>query len=142
MTRQITSIEPSQHLPNRKSMRPDRIAWLIALLVYTYLLIAPNEWLPPWLRAAAGHPITEMFTWGKLAHAGAYAVLTITLFWLPVTEKVFWTGVVVLLIHSTATEYVQTFTGRTGRLLDVLIDQFGIVLGLCLGALWERFRRG
>jgi len=142
VTRQINSIEPSQQLLKRKSPRPDRIAWLIAFLIYTYLLIAPNEWLPPWLRAAAGQPITEMFTWGKLGHAGAYAALTIALFWLPVTDKGFWAGVVLLLIHSTATEYVQTFTGRTGRLLDVLIDQFGIVLGLCLGALWQRFRRG
>lgn len=142
MTRQTTFIEPSQHNKSRRSVRPDWLVWLTAFLIYSYLLMVPNEWLPPWLRAAIGQPVTEMFTWGKLAHALAYAALTIALFWLPLTEKRFWIGVVVLFIHSTATEYIQTFTGRTGRLLDVLIDQFGIVLGLCLGALWKRFRRG
>jgi len=118
-------------------------AWLAALAVYTYLLVVPSGWLPPWLRASVGQKITEGFTTGKLAHAVAYGLLTLWTFVLPVRRRGWWVCVAVLSLHGFATEYVQTFVpGRSGRWLDVGIDHVGIATGLVLGGLGLRARRG
>jgi hypothetical protein len=109
--------------------------WLISLAIYTYLLVVPNDWLPPWLRVTVGTKITDEFSFGKLAHAGAYGVLTAATYWLPVGRTGWWACIVVLSAHGFGTEYVQTFTGRTGCWRDVLIDHVGIVSGLLLGGL-------
>src|SRR4051794_1371664 len=86
--------------------------WLAALAVYTYLLVAPSEWLPPWLRITTGTKITEEFTIGKLLHAILYALFTLAALALPVGWRGWAWCVAVLSLHGFGTEYVQTFTGR------------------------------
>jgi hypothetical protein len=113
-------------------------AWFGALAVYTYLLVVPNDWLPPWLRTTVSHKITDEFTYGKLAHAASYALLTAATFALPVGRVGWWACVALLSLHGFGTEYVQTFTGRHGCWLDVLIDHVGIAAGLLLGGLGYR----
>ncbi len=116
--------------------------WLVALAGYTYLLVVPSDWLPPWLRVTVGQKITDEFTLGKLAHAAVYALLTLATFVLPVGRTGWWVCVAVLSAHGLGTEYVQTFTGRTGRWMDVLIDHIGIASGLLLGGLGHWLLRG
>jgi VanZ family protein len=118
-------------------------AWLAALAVYTYLLVVPSSWLPPWLRASVGQKITDEFTTGKLAHAVVYGLLTLATFALPVRRRGWWVCVAGLSLHGFGTEYVQTFVpGRSGRWLDVGIDHIGIATGLALGGLGRWLRRG
>lgn len=113
--------------------------WLVALAGYTYLLCAPNEWLPPWLRTTVSHKITEEFTFGKLAHAATYALLTLATFLLPVGRAGWWVCLAVLLLHGVGTEVVQTFVpSRSGRWQDVVTDYVGIASGLLLGGLGHR----
>jgi hypothetical protein len=117
--------------------------WLTALAGYTYLLIVPNDWLPDFLRVTVSTRITDEFTFGKLAHVSAYALLTATTFLLPVG----WWGwvicVAVMSLHGFGTEFVQTFTGRHGCWFDVGIDHIGVGTGLLLGGLgcWVFGRR-
>jgi VanZ family protein len=112
--------------------------WLLALAGYTYLLVVPNEWLPPWLRTTVGTPITTEFTLGKLAHAMSYATLTAATFLLPVGWPAWAICVAGLSLHGMGTEFVQTFTGRHGCWADVGTDHVGIVVGLLLGGLGYR----
>lgn len=114
--------------------------WLTAFAGYTYLLVVPQEWLPEFLRATTGTKITEEFTIGKLLHAIWYALFTLTAYWLPVRRRGWLWCLTVLSFHGFATEYVQTFTGRNGRWLDVLIDHIGIAVGLVLCGLWQGIR--
>jgi VanZ family protein len=109
--------------------------WLIALTVYTYLLVVPNDWLPPWLQHTVSKQITNEFTFGKLAHILSYAFLTATTFLLPVGWRVWGICVAVMSLHGFGTEYVQTFTGRHGCWFDVGIDHIGVGTGLLLGGL-------
>ena len=109
--------------------------WLVALIGYTYLLIAPNDWLPPWLQTTVGHKITEEFTFGKLAHVGTYALLTLGTFFLPVSRQGWIACVAIMSLHAFGTEFVQSFTGRHGCWSDVGIDHIGIAIGLLLGGL-------
>ncbi len=111
------------------------ISWLMLLAGYTYLLVVPNDWLPPWLRHTIGQQITPEFTFGKLAHVAAYALLTASTFFLPVGRKGWLICVAIMSLHGFGTEYVQTFTGRHGCWLDVGIDHIGIATGLMLGGL-------
>jgi VanZ family protein len=106
--------------------------WLTALAVYTYLLVVPSEWLPPWMRATVGQKITEEFTSGKLIHAVMYGLLTVTACFLPIAWRGWWLCVACLSLHGFGTEFIQTFTGRSGRWEDVLTDHVGIAAGLVL----------
>jgi VanZ family protein len=115
--------------------------WLAVLAAYSYLLVAPNDWLPPWLRATTGTKLTDEFTLGKLAHAIWYGVLTVAVFWLPLGGWGRAWCVAWLVVHGFATEYAQTFTGRNGRWLDVLIDNIGIAVALLLRGLSGYLRR-
>jgi hypothetical protein len=112
--------------------------WLSALAVYTYLLVVPNEWLPPWLQRTIGAKITPGFTFGKVCHIASYATLTIATFALPVSWRGWLISVAVLSAHGFGTEYIQTFTGRHGCWQDVGIDHIGIATGLLLGGLGYR----
>lgn len=109
------------------------IVWALGLAVWTYLLIAPVEWLPPWLRFG-GSGISKLLTWSRIGHASAYATLAAIVPLLPIRR----TGHVVLWcllsIHACATEYIQTLVPtRTGSWIDVATDHFGIMLGLVVG---------
>src|SRR3954451_15106180 len=88
---------------NPPALRRRWVVWFVALAGYTYLLVVPNDWLPPWLRTTISHKITEEFTFGKLAHAGAYALLTLATFLLPVRRVGWWVCVAVLSLHGFGT---------------------------------------
>jgi len=128
---------------NRLHPRVRWAVWLISLAVYTYLLLAPQDWLPPWLRATVGQKLTDEFSVGKLAHAVVYGLFTLGTFVLPVGRRGWWLCVAALSAHGFATEYIQTFVpGRSGQWFDVGIDHIGIATGLLLGGLghwlWSR----
>jgi VanZ family protein len=119
--------------------------WLIAFAGYTYLLLAPDEYLPPWLRHTVEKKITEEFTIGKMAHAITYACFTLATFLLPISWRAWRFCIVVLSLHGFATEYIQTYVpSRHGSWRDVGIDHVGIATGLVLGGLgcWLRRRGG
>jgi hypothetical protein len=116
--------------------------WLVAMAGYTYLLVVPNDWLPPWLRHTVGTQITSTFTFGKLAHVACYAILTLGTFLLPLGWLGWMICVAIMSLHGMGTEYVQTFTGRHGCWSDVGIDHIGIVTGLLLCGLGYRLRSG
>jgi VanZ family protein len=113
--------------------------WIVGLAVYTYLLLAPDEWLPSWLRQTVEHKITPGFSFGKLAHGVTYGALTLWTFLLPVKRTGWIFCVVVLALHGVMTEYIQTYIpGRHGRWQDVVTDYVGIAGGLLLGWLCAR----
>jgi VanZ family protein len=119
--------------------------WVVGMLVWTYLLLVPADWLPPWFRF--GHEKgTGGIGWGKVGHASAYALLTAYPFWLPLSRpQRVWAFVVVLSVHAFGTEYLQTWVPtRSGSWTDVGIDHAGVAAGLLLGGLsnWGRRRFG
>jgi hypothetical protein len=133
----------------RRFVVPPRLRWLIwvgGLVVWTYLLVVPVDWLPPFLRAKTGGTFAGL-TPGKVGHACAYATLTALVPWLPVggAGRLWLWGVMVA--HGFVTELIQTFVPtRSGAWLDVAIDLTGVTAGLALcglgGWLWRRRQRG
>jgi len=82
---------------------------------------------------------TGLGTWDlilrKLAHASAYAALT--LLWLralgPLTGKALPWAVTIAFLFAVSDEYHQTFVaGRHGSPVDVAIDSIGIVIAVLL----------
>jgi hypothetical protein len=68
----------------------------------------------------------------KSLHVAAYAVLAMLTGWLLVPGRFRWLLLLMLAAHATGTEYIQQFVeGRTGRIEDIGIDLFGVLLG-CL----------
>jgi hypothetical protein len=114
--------------------------WAFGFCVWTYLLVVPVEWLPPWFRFG-GSGISPLLSWSKIGHASAYA--TLTMFVVLVSSR--WTERLalwgLLSAHAFGTEFIQTFVPtRTGCWMDVGIDHAGIFTGLVLVALWSRQR--
>jgi VanZ family protein len=103
--------------------------FLLFLGLWTWKLLEPS---PVPERVAGEIPTDLKFVLAKMAHAGAYAVLTVLAAWLPVRRPYFWAVVAVLALHGVATEMLQhaMALGRTGKVADVLIDWAGIGLGL------------
>lgn len=103
-------------------------AFLFFLALWTYELLAENP-VPDSVKQRI--PVEWRFWLAKGLHVGAYAFLTALAGWLPVPRKVFWGVVVLLVLHGVAGEVGQTYVdGRHGSTRDVLLDWFGIVLGL------------
>jgi VanZ family protein len=81
------------------------------------------------------------FAVAKCLHATGYAFLTALAFTLPVRRRWNWIFVGFLVLHGAGTEIGQTFVpNRTGRVRDVLIDWFGIGLGLLAVFVWKKAR--
>ena len=125
---------------------PPRLRWLIwagGFVTWTYLLVVPNSWLPPFLRSLGGDGIGGL-SWGKVGHASAYATLTALVPWLPAGRSGRLALWAVMVAHGFVTEYVQTFVPtRNGAWFDVAVDECGVTAGLLLGALggWLGRRR-
>jgi VanZ family protein len=103
--------------------------FLLLLGVWTWKLLEPS---PVPERVAEEIPTDAKFILAKIAHAAAYAVLTVLAAWLPVRKPYFWLVVALLAAHGIATEAAQRFLvpNRHGSVRDVLIDWAGIGLGL------------
>jgi VanZ family protein len=115
--------------------------WAIGLVVWTYLLVAPVEWLPPWLRFG-GNGISKLLTWSRIGHASAYLVLAAIVPFIPVAWRIQIALWCILSIHACATELIQTFVPtRTGSWIDVATDHVGIVTGIVMGLVLARQRK-
>ncbi|WP_171473224.1 VanZ family protein [Frigoriglobus tundricola] len=74
----------------------------------------------------------------KSLHAVGYGFLTVLAVTLPVPNYWRWFFVGLLALHGVATEIAQTYVpGRTGRVMDVLIDWAGITLGVLIWKVWS-----
>lgn len=112
--------------------------WIAGLLVWTYLLLAPVDWLPPWFRFH-GSGTSKFFSLSKLGHASAYATLTMFVALLPVGVSGRIGLWALISAHTFATEWIQTFVPtRSGCWTDVAIDHFGIAMGFALTFLLPR----
>lgn len=134
-------------LPDRSTLNPLRrqwpwLLWTVGLLVWTYLLIVPVDWLPPWFRFGRG-TTTVILSWSKLGHVTAYALLMAFPLWLiSMRQGQDWVVAVVLSLHAFGTEVVQALVPtRSGSWIDVAIDHVGVVTGFALGRLGDRFWR-
>lgn len=104
------------------------LIFAVFLGLWTWKLLEPNP-VPEAVRS--GIPTDLKFILAKILHAGAYAFLTVLAAFLPVRRPYFWMVVLTLAIHGMGTEIGQTYVeNRHGSVLDVLIDWFGIGLGL------------
>ncbi|MFY9240856.1 MAG: VanZ family protein [Roseovarius sp.] len=100
---------------------------LIILLILRFTLSVPSGGAPL--------PIND-----KLAHALAFALLTLPLSWaLPAR----WAAVVaVAVIFGAGIELVQPVFGRAREVLDLVADAVGAFAGAGAGLLLARLRRG
>jgi len=109
------------------------VLWLVLLSIWTVVLLTSEP-----VRFTRKHitPRTDLPV-SKFVHVGAYAFLTATAVFLPLSGWRRWLLVLALSLHGTVTEYLQTFVNmRTGQLLDVLLNHLGIALGLMLTYRW------
>jgi hypothetical protein len=114
-------------------------AWTVLLACWTVALLIPEP-QPASVAAfgdAIGVPMSvtitpeERFTTAKILHLSFYGTLVALLAWLPGSPELRWKLVVLLALHASATEGLQTFVpGRIGCLTDVLVDHGGITAGL------------
>ncbi len=73
----------------------------------------------------------------KVVHVAAYALLTATAAFLPLSGRWRWLVLLVLSGHAILTEYLQTFIPlRTGQWQDAILNHIGISLGLLLVWPW------
>lgn len=110
--------------------------WFAGLVVWTYLLCVPTDWLPRWFRFTGGTG-EVVISWGKVGHFCAYALLAA---WVWLLGEKRWPLWLALFAHAVGTEIVQSFVPtRTGKVTDVLLDWVGLTIGLALG--WLGYRR-
>ena len=123
--------------PSRLTPRARWMIWLGGLVIWTYLLVVPIDWLPPFLRFHG--TLSPLLTWGKFGHACAYAALAALVPLVPVGFAGHVGLWAFLSAHAFATEYIQTYVPtRTGTWTDVAIDHSGWLIGLGLSRLWRR----
>jgi hypothetical protein len=122
--------------PRAKSNVPARwiwFVWAIGLFVWTYLLVAPVNWLPPWLRFG-GSGISKLLTWSRVGHASAYLILAAFVPFIHVGRRIQIALWCILSVHACATELIQAFVpSRSGSWIDVATDHVGIVAGIVMG---------
>jgi hypothetical protein len=102
--------------------------WLVLLGGWTYLLLLPStKEIGDWINL----PLTRRFLAAKALHYGVYLGLACVAAYLP--RRACWWAI--LAVHALGTEVGQHFLpGRTGTVLDVIINLAGILTGLGLGA--------
>ena len=109
------------------------LVFAVFLGLWTWKLLEPNP-VPESLSAQLSvfSPGDWRFWAAKSLHVGGYVFLTILAITLPVPRYWKWYFVGLLALHGVATEIGQTFvSNRFGSVRDVLIDWFGIGLGVC-----------
>jgi hypothetical protein len=133
-------MDADRGLDNYVSQRLRLSIWFAGFAVWTYLLVVPVDWLPPFLR---GTGPSHLLSFSKLGHAMAFATLTALV---PLATPRFNGRLALwglLSFHAFLTEYIQTYVPtRTGQWMDVGIDHFGILMGFALlGLLRSRQRK-
>ena len=121
---------------SRRRFRVQLLVFLTFLGLWTWKLLEP-------------HPVPEeiserleraglSFVAAKSLHAGSYAFLAILAATLPVPRRWRYFLVGLLVWHGVATEIGQTYVpNRSGNVRDVLIDWFGVTLGLLALRWWN-----
>lgn len=104
------------------------LGWCLCVVLWTVALLT----LFPVQMGQAVVPRTLHFPAAKFLHVSAYAFLTVYLKWLPLGRRR-WLLLAFLSLHAVGTEICQQFVpGRHGMLNDVLLDHFGMMLGMAL----------
>ncbi len=114
------------------------VVFFAFLGLWTWKLLEPSP-VPEALSEAI--PFDLKYLASKIAHVCGYTFLTLLVAWLPLRRSQFWWVVGFLAFHGVLTEILQYAMGwgRTGKVTDVLIDWFGISIGLLILRL-SRFR--
>jgi hypothetical protein len=107
------------------------IAWTIALLVRV-----PHESA----ERVLGNK-DNLFLFAKSVHICAYAYLTVLGGTVAMFGRRWWWVLPGLVLHGGLTEFLQNFTGRTGRIEDVGLDSIGIALGTLAILGWRQFMK-
>jgi hypothetical protein len=110
--------------------------WAAFTLAWTAALLVP---VPESAHSDSVHIVIDRkFLFAKVVHITAYAAWAGLTAWLraPVRWRFFL--MFVLMAHATVTELLQDWTdlGRTGALLDVAFDHFGIAVGMAATWSW------
>jgi VanZ family protein len=113
--------------------------WSGFALAWTAALLAPIPSGGSW------DTLTDLtmrwkFIAAKCLHVSAYAFWSVLSAWLRVPARYRFLLVFCMMAHATLTEVLQfmltDFIGRNGNLMDVALDQVGIMLGVVVAWRW------
>ncbi len=123
---------PSQD--QRRKLFVRGVGWCVCVGLWTVALLTTT----PVEVGNALIPSARYFPAAKILHVCAYTFLTIFLSWLPL-GRWRWLLLAFLSLHAAGTEFLQQFVpGRTGKVMDVVIDHVGLLLGFVLT--WKHWR--
>ena len=112
------------------------IIFLVFLGLWTWKLLEPVP-VPPQL--AGGLSGQMRLILAKCLHLGGYTFLTVLALTLPAPRRCQIFLLVLLILHAAGSEYGQSLVpNRTGKVTDVLLDWFGIGLGVFAVRWWRR----
>jgi hypothetical protein len=104
------------------------LVWFLCVVLWTVALLT----LFPVEIGAAIIPDDWSFSAAKCLHISVYVFLTVYLRWLPL-GRWRWLLLAFLSLHAAGTEFCQQFVpGRHSAFRDVLINHFGLMLGMAL----------
>lgn len=115
-------------------MKPYRwIIWVLFLVSWSFALLRPIP--EPLVRTTEQFVSRQVI--GKTLHVCAYACLAILTGWLRAPLRFRPLLMLFIMAHGTLTELGQSLVpGRVGALLDVGIDNAGVLLGVLLSWKW------
>lgn len=112
------------------------LLWSIYVTLWTVSLLVPRQVVNSALPSLELEEGLRLMI-AKSIHAAAYAVLAILCAWLRLEARFRFLLVFFLMGHATLTEILQQYIeGRTGTLLDVAINDLGILAGIVLSWSW------
>ncbi len=127
---------PDEPRPRHPRLVPQLLVFLAFLSLWTWKLLEPIP-VPPEVTGGLSREVK--FALAKTLHVCGYAFLTLLAATLPVAHRWHIFLVVLLLVHGIASEIGQSFIpNRTCKTTDVLLDWFGIVLGVVAVQWWRR----
>lgn len=104
------------------------VGWCLCLAAWTAALLTSS----PVEVGKEVVPSGMEFPAAKLLHVCVYGFLALCIFRMPL-GRWRWLPLAVLSLHAAGTEFLQRYIpGRTGKVADVFIDHFGILLGFAL----------
>lgn len=109
------------------------LGWCLCVGLWTVALLTTT----PVRMGEAVMPAALHFPAAKFLHVSVYAFLTVYVSWLPL-RRWRWLLLAFLALHAAGTEFFQQFVpDRHGLVSDVLLDHFGLALGVALT--WKRW---